>query len=292
VQGRRRSLHLGPGTLEASPRWRPASAGSPGDRRDVRRPWGAGWPPNGLASDLRPDEEHGLTWTTAPLVEPLSVIGIPEAILYLSATMPVATCVVRLSEVSPDGVSALVATGVLNLTHRPSHERPARMEPGRVEEIRVSMRPAGYRFLAGHRLRVSVASAAWPVIWPSPDAAEFALWRGPGFPSRLNLPVVPPAGGPGDARVPSFKTSPPTLIEVGGLGTSDPPAWQISEIGTLVRSLAARSAAAVQASRRTSLGATPAARQTSASRRSARARTARSSASSQLASRPSTLTRG
>ena len=38
--------------------------------------------------------------------------------------MPVATCVVRVSEVTPDGVSSLVATGVLNLTHRRSDTDP------------------------------------------------------------------------------------------------------------------------------------------------------------------------
>ena len=61
--------------------------------------WGAGGSPNGLARDLRPDELRGLTYTSEPLAEGLSVIGQPEAILHLTASMPVATCVVRLSEV-------------------------------------------------------------------------------------------------------------------------------------------------------------------------------------------------
>ena len=69
--------------------------------------------------------------------------------------------------------------------------------------------PAGYRFLAGHRIRVSVASSAWPVVWPSPYPATFELHRGGATPSRLVLPVIPPAGGPGDSPVPAFKTTPP-----------------------------------------------------------------------------------
>ena len=90
------------------------------DDRDGRAAsrWGAGWHPNGLARDLRPDEPRGATYTSEPLAEPLAIIGVPEAILHLTASMPVATCVVRLSEVTPDGASSLVATGVLNLTHR------------------------------------------------------------------------------------------------------------------------------------------------------------------------------
>jgi hypothetical protein len=74
-----------------------------------------------------------------------------------------------------------------------------------------------------------VASSAWPVIWPSPQAADFQLWHGPATPSRLILPVVPPAGGPGDLSVPAFRTAPPDLLEVGAEGAGDPPVWHIQE---------------------------------------------------------------
>ena len=190
--------------------------------------WGAGGPPNGLARDLRPDESLGPTYTTDPLPEPLSILGVPVMVLHLAVSAPVATAVVRLADVAPDGTSAQVSAGILNLTHRRSHEYPEALVPGAVEELRIELRPAGYRFAAGHRIRVSVASSAWPVIWPSPFPATFTLHRGPTAPSRLVLPVVPPAGGPGDTTVPAFKTSPPDQPEVGGEGSADPPAWQIT----------------------------------------------------------------
>ena len=47
-------------------------------------------------------------------------------------------------------------------------------------------------------------------------------------PSRLILPVVPAAGGRGDAPVPRFKASPPDLAEVGREGAADRPIWQIA----------------------------------------------------------------
>ena len=190
--------------------------------------WGAGGGPNGLARDLRPDEVFGPTYTSAPLTEPLSVLGVPEVVLHLAVSAPVATAVVRLTDVAPDGTSAQVSAGILNLTHRRSHEHPEALVPGRTEEIRVAMRPAGYRFAAGHRLRVSVASSAWPVIWPSPYPAEFELHHGPATPSRLVLPVVPPAGGPGDMPVPDFKTTAPDVPDVGRGELSDSPTWQIA----------------------------------------------------------------
>ncbi len=67
--------------------------------------WGAGGEPNGLARDLRLDEAMIPTYTSAPLAEPLDVIGFPEAVLFLSSSAPVAHVVVRLNDVAPDGTS-------------------------------------------------------------------------------------------------------------------------------------------------------------------------------------------
>jgi putative CocE/NonD family hydrolase len=191
--------------------------------------WGAGGIPNGLARDLRPDEAHGLTYTSDPLADSISILGEPEVILHLAVSAPVATAVVRLTDVAPDGTSSQVTAGILNLTHRRSDERPEPMEPGRVEEIRVPLRHVGYRFESGHRVRVSVASSAWPVVWPSPFPATFDVHRGPAKPSRLVLPEIPAADGPGDLPVPAYKKTSPDVRAVGGEGASDTPAWRIEE---------------------------------------------------------------
>ena len=189
--------------------------------------WGAGGIPNGLPRDLRPDESFGPTFTSDPLTEPLSILGFPEVVLFLAASSPVASVVVRLADVAPDGSSAQVAAGILNLTHRRSHAAPEPLEPGRVEEVRVQLRAAGYRFEPEHRIRVSIASSAWPIVWPSPYPTDFELHAGDRTPSRLVLPVVPSAGGPGDLAVPAFKTSAPDVRDVAGGETSDRPRWDV-----------------------------------------------------------------
>lgn len=131
---------------------------------------------------------------------------------------------------------SLVSAGVLNLTHRRSHASPERLVPGTVEEVRVPLRTAGYRWLLGHRLRVALSSSLWPVLWPSPFASTIRVHHGTSTPSRLELPVVPPAGGPGDAPVPTFRTTPPDLdwpvaVAVDGRGPAiaDVPVWRIEE---------------------------------------------------------------
>jgi len=88
------------------------------------------------------------------------------------------------------------------------------------------MRATAHRFLPGHRIRLSVASAYWPVIWPSPFAAEYALHLGEADGSRLVLPVLP-ADAP-RRSVPPFKTTSAGLPEYGAYH-EEPPSWRIVE---------------------------------------------------------------
>ncbi|MGH2524182.1 MAG: CocE/NonD family hydrolase, partial [Anaerolineales bacterium] len=216
--------HLEEQTL--TPRFaRPSPSGTPKGRVGVRDHfphlpthgtraslcWGAGVAPNGLARDLRPDEALIPTYTTEPLTEPLDIFGFPEAILHLSSSAPVAHVVVRLTDVHPDGASAFVTAGVLNLTHRDGHTEPKPLAPGEVYEVHVQLKATGYRFLPGHRMRLSVASAYWPVVWPSPYKADNDLHRGPAYPSRLILPVIPPSTRLHTYKPTHFKTTPPQL---------------------------------------------------------------------------------
>ena len=188
--------------------------------------WGAGGQPNGVARDLRPDDALVPTFTSEPLTADLDVVGFPEVVLSWESPVSVATAVVRLEDVAPDGTPFQVTAGMLNLTHRDSHEHPAPLEPGVVTEIRVPLRSTAHQFRAGHRIRIAVSSSAWPVVWPSPFPAEYRLHLGAGTGSRVILPVLP-AGHAGVAA-PAFKTTPPGLREIGSY-RGDPPAWQVIE---------------------------------------------------------------
>jgi putative CocE/NonD family hydrolase len=228
-----RVFHLGSGTEPLRGRLLDKPV-EPGTERLVHRPtigtrgslsWGAGWAPNGLARDLRPDESLVPTYTSDPLDEPLDVLGRPVAVVTWSSPVPVATAVVRLTDVAPGGMPIQVTAGVLNLTHRDGHDSPRPLPQDEPVVVRVPMRSCGYRFLPGHRVRLSVASAAWPIIWPSPSPAEFELHHGGASEARLVLPTVPSEGS---ASVPPLKDSPPVLDPVGG-GSDDPPAWRVTE---------------------------------------------------------------
>jgi putative CocE/NonD family hydrolase len=187
--------------------------------------WGAGHPPNGLAGDLRLEAGAGPTWMSEPLELPLDILGVPVAVLHVASTNPVATIVARLGHVAADGSVEQVSEGILNLTHRDSHAEPTPLEPARTYEVRIPLRVAGYLFPAGSRIYLGLASAHWPVLWPSPGTGELTVSLGGATPSRLELPLAP---GRGERSAPPAFGTPVSLPEVGSEIT-EPSRWEIVE---------------------------------------------------------------
>jgi uncharacterized protein len=101
--------------------------------------------------------------------------------------------------VFPDGTSALVSYGVLNLCHRKSHEFPAPLTPGERSEAIIKLNDIAHCFPAGHRLRIAIATAYWPLVWPAPEPVTLGVYTGV---SALDLPIRPPR--PEDAELQNF----------------------------------------------------------------------------------------
>jgi hypothetical protein len=90
----------------------------------------------------------------------------------------------------------------------------------------VPFKATGYRFLEGHRLRLSIASAYWPVLWPTPYPGLNTIHRGGDRPSRLELPLTHEEVE--RVAAPSFKTTAPEFISIGS-GRDETPVWKIIE---------------------------------------------------------------
>src|SRR5438477_6481065 len=103
------------------------------------------------------------------------------------------------------GESLRVSYGVLKLTHRDGHERPAMLVVGQRYRVRIKLNDAGSVFPAGHRVRLALSTAYWPMIWPSPERATLQIFGG-----TLDLPVRPAqATGAGLSPLPSPESAPP-----------------------------------------------------------------------------------
>jgi putative CocE/NonD family hydrolase len=174
--------------------------------------WGAYGTPGEWPGDQRAADGEALTFDSRPLAEPLDILGYPEVDLLLSVDRPLALVAVRLCDVAPDGASTLVSWGLLNLTHRTSHEFPEALELGRRYRVTVQLNVIGHRLAAGHRWRVAVSPTYVRHAWPSPERVTLTVFCGPD--SRLRLPARTPH--PGDDALPPFppaEVAPPLAME-------------------------------------------------------------------------------
>lgn len=184
--------------------------------------WSGGIP-FGLPGDQRPDEACSLVYTTPPLTEDVHILGRPRAVLHVSSSSAtVIGFAVSLCDVAPGGASHLVAKGMLNATRRDSFATAARLSPGEVYELDIPIDCTGWVFTQGHRIRLCVASADWPNVWPTPELASNRVFRGPQHPSRLILPVVPAEGS---SAPPAFQPSTRAVTRLAE--AIHPPVWQV-----------------------------------------------------------------
>jgi putative CocE/NonD family hydrolase len=152
-------------------------------------PYGLGGLGPELPTDQRPDDAFSLVFDGAPLKAPREILGAATVTLELTSDQPVATVILRLNDVAPDGQVTRVTYGVLNLTHRNGHATPEPLIPGQRTRVTVQLNDAGHRFLEGHRIRLALSTAYWPIVWPAPRAVRLGVVTGL---SSLTLPVRAP----------------------------------------------------------------------------------------------------
>ncbi len=137
-----------------------------------------------MPGDQRSDEAKSAVFDSDTLSEPVNIVGSPIIRLRVSSRTPQSQLAVRLSHVHPDGASTRITYGVLNLSHRNDHENPVPMPLKQPQDIGLALDNIAYRVPAGHRIRVSISTAYWPLIWPSPEKSEIELTSG-----TLSVPV-------------------------------------------------------------------------------------------------------
>lgn len=139
-----------------------------------------------LPHDQRQEDGGALIFDSEVLRETMEILGQPMVELVLSADQPVAMVAVRLSDLAPDDKATRVTYGVLNLTHRDSHEHPKPLQPGHQYRVRIKLNDIAQTFPAGHRFRISVSTSYWPLAWPPPRPVRLTVLTGA---SRVIMPV-------------------------------------------------------------------------------------------------------
>ncbi|MEU9096014.1 CocE/NonD family hydrolase [Streptomyces sp. NPDC048428] len=179
------------------------SAHSPGRVHEVQSPlsvgqfagkWASYNAPPDLPYDQREEDGGSLVFDTRPLPERVEILGAPAVDLLVSSPSRSAQVAVRLSDVAPDGRATRVTYGVLNLAHRSGEDGPEQLEPGRTYRVRIPLNGVAQAFPAGHRIRLSLSTSYWPLVWPAPSSVQLSVHEAG---SRLTLPIRPAAAPDG-----------------------------------------------------------------------------------------------
>lgn len=152
--------------------------------------WWSYGKPGDMPSEQRIEDGKALCFTSAALTEPVELLGFPDVTLTIAVDQPNALLAVRLCDIAPTGSSALVSRGLLNLTHRDSHEFPTPLEPGKRYIVTIRLNAIAHVLPAGHRWRLAISPTYWPHAWPSPKPVTVTLFTGQN--SHLSLPTRPP----------------------------------------------------------------------------------------------------
>lgn len=174
-----------------------------------------------VAHDQRPSDAFSLVYETEHLDRNIEILGFPLARLRVSTDAPLAHWFARLSDVAPDGTVTLVASAGFNGAHRISARDPRPLVPSQVVCLDIEMHFTSWVFPEGHRIRLAVTNAQWPMIWPTPYSMTTSLRLGGDNPTRLLLPVVLPADHPRPSFLPPAVDNPSLPgYEVLDTGTS------------------------------------------------------------------------
>lgn len=197
---------LGDGRLT----WEAPPAGEPDDSYDYapERPFPfltgitsaqLGGPDDYSAVELRGDV---LVYTSEPLTEPLQLIGPVRLVLHATSSAPDTDFMGKLLDVHPTGFAQRLCDGMVRARFRDGFDAERLLAPGEAVAYDIDLWHTAHVFAAGHRIRVEVASAAFPkydrnlntgeplATGTRVETAHQTVHHDAARPSHLLLPVV------------------------------------------------------------------------------------------------------
>ncbi len=167
-----------------------APGGTEGDTLKYRAGAGTGihgwW--GETSGDMAFDDECSLVYDSEPLKESVEIIGLPRVSLNVSADAPLYQWSVRLEDVWPDGRVSLISGTLINPADRISRLEQTPLVPGKPAKLSAEIHYTTWTFKPGHRIRLAVGNAQFPMAWPTPYKGSTTLF--PGADTWLELPVV------------------------------------------------------------------------------------------------------
>ena len=180
-----------------------------------------------LLTDQRAVDAYSLTYDSQALTEDFAILGLPRVSLQVTADAPLADWFVRLSDVAPDGRVTMVTGAGINGAQRDSMAEPKDLIPGARYPLSIDLHLASWVFPKGHRIRVAVSNALWPMNWPTPYPLTTSVELGGSAPSRVILPRVPVHGPAAPPLAPPEAIETPVAIKRIGGEAAWPGSWTV-----------------------------------------------------------------
>ncbi|MEC7859947.1 MAG: CocE/NonD family hydrolase [Pseudomonadota bacterium] len=143
-----------------------------------------------IPPDQAPMDKDSLVYDSDTLKEPLEILGRPIARLNVSADATRANWVVRISDIAPDGQITQVGGAAFNGTHRNSSREPEDVVPGEKFPLEIKLHFTSWKFNKGHRIRLAISNAQWPMLWPTAYPVSTTLDIGGEGGAQIELPVI------------------------------------------------------------------------------------------------------
>jgi putative CocE/NonD family hydrolase len=159
----------------------------------------------GGPDDYRPVERRDdvLVYTSEPLTDELTVCGPVRLQLYAASSARDADFTGKLIDVWPNGFAQRLTDGVVRARYREEMARGSLIEPGRVYAYDIDMWNTCQTLRSGHRIRLEVASSAFPKYDRNLNTgeppgtstrmqtADQTIYHDRGHPSSILLPIGP-----------------------------------------------------------------------------------------------------
>ena len=154
----------------------------------------------------RPDV---LVFQTAPLQQPVQIVGPIEAELWVATDGPDTDFTAKLIDVHPPsadyprGYAMILTDGIKRLRYAEDPSHPRLRQPGEVVHLRVTLFPTANLSMPGHRIRLDISSSNFPKFDVNPNTGEpegaarrkrvamNTVFADAARPSRVVLPLLP-----------------------------------------------------------------------------------------------------
>ncbi len=140
----------------------------------------------GLPTDQQVDDNSSLVFDSDPLTGSVEILGAVRLMVRLESDQTVASLVARLNDVSSEGHVARISYAIRNLALNDKLDGPSHLVANKPQSFVIEFSNTAYRLERGHRIRLSISSSYWPIVWPSSPLPKITLYLAD---TQLKIPL-------------------------------------------------------------------------------------------------------